>query len=295
MIMKINPMLKKEIMVNVRGIRLTVMMLVFNLVLAIIGLVVFYYILETARWSGSIDYSSTIMLYTVLMVIQFLLLAFMVPALTAGAISGERERQTLDILLASTLTPGKIVFGKLSSSILSVILMIISSIPIMSLIFIFGGIEIWDLFANVIFLIYIALFAGSIGIYCSARFKKTTGATAAAYGFVLFLGFGTVILTILLAFIYSFTGNGGKDVIKWIVMLILLFNPGATLVEIIGAQLGEGSLMENLFYESGLLGFIAEHWIFFSILFQCIIMVIMMRGAVKRVNPLYQKRSRKKG
>lgn len=295
--MKINPMLKKEIMVSVRGIRLTVMMLIFNIVLALIGLVVFASILDNARWSGSIDYSATITFYVVLVVIQFLLLAFLVPSLTAGAISGERERQTLDILLASDLTPGKIVFGKLFSSLLSVVLLLLSSLPVMSLVFIFGGVGIGDLIVNVVFLMYVALFAGSIGIACSAKFRKTTAATAASYGFVMLFGLGTVLIAGLLAIIFNMIDF--QDWMAWPMAIVLLLNPGMTLVDIIGGQVGGSGFLSQMFYGSNLAGlnFVIEHWSAFSFVLQGCIVVFMLRSAVKRVNPLSKrkpgKRSRK--
>jgi len=292
--MKINPMLKKEIMVSVRGIRLTVIMLIFNIVLALIGLVVFYSILENAKWSGSIDYSATISLYCMLVVFQVILLIFIVPALTAGSISGERERQTLDILLSSSLSPGKIIFGKLSSSLLSVLLLIFSSLPVMSLVFIFGGVEIADVVVNILFLMYIAFLAGSIGISCSARFRKTGTATAMSYGVLLLIGLGTILATVLLMIMYEWTNTG--EWARLLAALVLLVNPGTTLMEIIGNQITGEYFMQELFYSSsGLLYFVTSNWIPASIITQILMVTLILRSAVRRVNPLSKGKPFKQG
>jgi len=50
---------------------------------------------------------------------QFVLLALMVPSFASGTISGEKERQTLEMLLASPMRPGAIVMGKLLAALFS--------------------------------------------------------------------------------------------------------------------------------------------------------------------------------
>ncbi|MCL1964388.1 MAG: ABC transporter permease, partial [Firmicutes bacterium] len=49
--------------------------------------------------------------YIYLSVMQFFLIILVAPALTAGAIAGERERQTLDLLLCTRVGAIRIVTG----------------------------------------------------------------------------------------------------------------------------------------------------------------------------------------
>lgn len=284
---RVNPMLKKELLVGVRGIRLTVLMLIFNAVLALIGLAVFYTILQEARWSGSTSYSTIIVLYITLSVIQFLLIAFIVPAMTASSISGERERQTLDILLSSSLTPAGIIIGKLTSSILSVILLILSSIPVMSLIFIFGGVSVGDIISIELFFIYITIFAGSIGIACSTRFQKTTSATIASYGIILFLGIGTIFIVGIASMIRYGTGSYSSD--PGIVSLLLLFNPLFSLVSLLFQQVGSRGDIFTFFLDAGVPGFVGKNWFLISILSQLLVIVLLLYGSIRRLNPLKRK------
>ena len=136
--MQINPVFKKELKLSVRSARLPVVMLIYNSVLAFISLLIFYTIIGNAQWSGLMDFTSVILLYIVVISIEGVLLAFIIPALTASTISGERERQTLDILLTTRMTPFGIISGKLMSSVSMIVLLVISSIPVISIVFIFG-------------------------------------------------------------------------------------------------------------------------------------------------------------
>jgi len=285
--LKVNPMLKKEILVSVRSIKLTVLMLIFNIILAAIGLLIFSSVLETVRWSGRLDYSSTVSLYITLLVIEFILLAFIVPAITAGTISGERERQTLDILLSTSLSPSRIISGKLMSSIISVILLIISSMPVISLIFIFGGVSGGDILTSVLFLIFITVYAGAIGIACSARFKKTTTATVAAYGSVLFLGIGTLflvgILCVTASIRYPYESNIG------LFSLILLLNPAVSLMNLILKQVGSASDFSSGLQEIGVPGFMSDHWLIISTIVQILFILLLLIWSVKRLNPVKKK------
>ena len=65
---------------------------------------------------------------------------FIVPAVTASSISGERERQTLDLMLTTRMSAGQIVGGKLLSALSTLLLLILSSFPAVAMVFVYGGI-----------------------------------------------------------------------------------------------------------------------------------------------------------
>ena len=76
--------------------------------------------------------------------IEFILLMFIVPAVTAASISGERERQTLDLMLTTQMTAAQIVTGKLMGALSSLFVLILSSFPAVAMVFVYGGITWWD-------------------------------------------------------------------------------------------------------------------------------------------------------
>ena len=65
---------------------------------------------------------------------------FLAPAFTSGAISLEREKQTLDMLAATPISSLAIVVGKLFSALAYVFLLIAASIPLTAIVFVFGGV-----------------------------------------------------------------------------------------------------------------------------------------------------------
>ena len=65
----------------------------------------------------------------------------MAPTFAAGSITGEKERKTYEMLLASPLEPMTILVGKLLSSLSYLILLILSSAPLVILCFLLGGMQ----------------------------------------------------------------------------------------------------------------------------------------------------------
>ncbi len=279
--MHINPVFRKELKLGVRSVRLPVIMLIYNSLLAFISLIVFYTILESAKWRGTVDYSAVLMLYAVMIAMEGVLLAFIVPAMTSNAISGERERQTLDILLTTRMTPFGIITGKLMSSMSMVILLIISSIPVMSIVFIFGGVTITDVLMIVLYLIFAAVFFGTIGIACSARFKKTTTSTVVSYGGVLGLCGGTLLIVIISALISMMQSAVRTKSIVGVVALILLLNPGMTTFALLMEQLANTSWISTLLHDGfGIPLIFSDHWIPISIVMQLCIMLLLLWRAM---------------
>ncbi len=52
------------------------------------------------------------------------------PSFAAGAITGEKERKTYEMLLASPMRPGSIVLGKLVASLAHLAVLVFCSLPI---------------------------------------------------------------------------------------------------------------------------------------------------------------------
>ena len=75
------------------------------------------------------------------------LICLLAPALTADLISGERERQTLDLLLVTPLSRRQIVIGKLVAALGSLLLLIVLALPIQALAVLIGGIGLEELLA----------------------------------------------------------------------------------------------------------------------------------------------------
>ncbi|HOE56439.1 MAG TPA: ABC transporter permease [Bacillota bacterium] len=191
--MNINPVLLKELKVRMRGWKAAGIIAAYLLILSLVALFIMYNAFMNP-YSSTIDPQVSIGAYTGLAIIQFILIMFIVPALTAGAISGEREKQTLDLVLCTRLRPISIITGKLFASTSQTLLLIIASLPLFSMVFMFGGISIKEILQLFGFYIVTAVAVGCIGIFYSACLRRTTAATVLTYGTVAFLAFGTIFI-----------------------------------------------------------------------------------------------------
>ena len=193
--MNINPVLLKELKVRMRGWRAAGIIALYLLILSLVALFIMYTNFMNP-YSSTIDPQVSIGAYTGLAIIQFILIMFIVPALTAGAIAGEREKQTLDLVLCTKLRPISIITGKLFASTGQTLLLIVASLPLFSTVFLYGGISIKEIIQLFGFYIVTAVTIGCIGIFFSTYLKKTTAATVFTYGTVAFLAFGTIFIGI---------------------------------------------------------------------------------------------------
>ena len=131
-------------------------------------------------------------LFSGLLLIETLLVLVLAPAFTSGAISLEREKQTLDLLVATPLSTMGMVVGKLLSALTYVFLLIIASIPLASLVFVFGGVGPEDLIRGYVLLFALAFGMGALGLLISALVRRTQTATVMTYIVVLALTLGSV-------------------------------------------------------------------------------------------------------
>ena len=99
--MKTNPVYKRECMVSARSFKLALVLLVFNGILALVALLNMYSALAQVRLTAEVQYTGFLDLYMFVASLEFLMLILIMPAMTAGSISGERERQTLDLMRTS--------------------------------------------------------------------------------------------------------------------------------------------------------------------------------------------------
>lgn len=121
-------------------------------------------------------------IFATLGIAQFFLLLFSAPGLTAGAIAGEREKQTLDLLLITRLTPLQVVSGKLWSAVAFTLLLMFASLPVYSLLFLLGGIAMGSLIRTTIVYVVTVFLLGALGLFFSSVFRRTQAAVIAAYG-----------------------------------------------------------------------------------------------------------------
>ncbi len=181
-----NPVLIKELKLRFRSFKSFTGILFYLIVLSIF---VFGFIFISTNFTGSgfINPQQSVLLFGLLTYVQLGLILFITPGLTAGAISTEREKQTLNILLTTSQSSFQIIFGKMSSSIVFLLLLLIAGLPLYSLVFLFGGISPGQLLMIFAYLIVTMIAIASIGIMFSTLIRKTIVSMITTYGAMLFL------------------------------------------------------------------------------------------------------------
>jgi ABC-type transport system involved in multi-copper enzyme maturation permease subunit len=135
-------------------------------------------------------------IFASVLMLETLVVVFLATMTTAGAISLEREKQTLEMLAATPITSFAIVLGKLLSALVYVWLLIAASIPLTAIVFVFGGVAPDDVVRGYIVLIVTALGFGAFGLFCSSLVKRTQAATAIALFGVLAISLGTLFVIV---------------------------------------------------------------------------------------------------
>ena len=149
--------------------------------------------------------------FAALLMLMTLQVAFLAPSSTSGSISLEREKQTLELLIATPISSLAIVVGKLLSALVYVFLLIAASIPLMAVVFVYGGVGPEDVLRGYVVLVATALGLGSFGLLCSSIVKRTTAATAITIFGVLAVTIGTVFVLGFWQAVGRFDANGNRQ------------------------------------------------------------------------------------
>ncbi len=187
-----NPVLSRELLVNLRANRSFVLQFLY---VAFLGVMVYF--AWPAKEAGTTQVGPGVLqrLFDLFFLGQFFLVALVAPTFAAGSITGEKERKTYELLLASPLQPGTILVGKLLSSLTFLVLLILSSMPLMILCFLLGGILLSEIARAYLILILAAGTFGLISVACSSFFGRTSSALVVSYLVILPLALACVTLT----------------------------------------------------------------------------------------------------
>jgi len=248
-LLRLNPILVKEIRSRMRGPRAFITLTVTLVLMAgaMYGLV--QLMVAISRYSYDV-LSPRIgqTLFAVLAFLELVLVCAITPAVTAGAISGEREKRTYEMLQATPLSPSSILWGKLISALSYIFLLLFAAVPLASLVFVFGGVALRDMLKVLLVLVVLAVSFGMLGLFLSALFGRTGRATVAS--FVVVLAF--LFIPLLGVFAVAVLRNGnGQELLAWRWMLVP--SPISMLSSVLQPATGTGGI-------SGLLPFIGGFW-----------------------------------
>ena len=203
-----NPIIVKELRSRMRRKRSYVILTLFLIFSAGIVSLVYFGVAETNDFYPDPDVRRTLgqAIFITVVLLQLAAVNFVTPAFTAGSIVGEKENQTYELLRTTPVRAKDIVRGKLLSGLLFTLLLLIATIPMQSMAFLFGGIELAELLIATLMLIVTATAFSAIGVFASTLMKRSIPATILSYvianGGLILLPLVTVIVSAL--FPYAF-------------------------------------------------------------------------------------------
>lgn len=119
--------------------------------------------------------------YWVIILTLSTLIALIVPALTANAITLERERRTLDLLVATPLTARELLTGKLVGSMALVLLLLALTLPISAISLLLGGTTLAEMVETYAMVALSAMVLSALALFTSAYARNSTLAVFWSY------------------------------------------------------------------------------------------------------------------
>lgn len=298
-----NPVLRRELIERVQGAKVVVLITLWLALLT--GILVLAYQGSVAINDGfGLDVSEIgrvgRQIFEWVLFGMLVLTLFLVPGLTAGTITGERERQTLVPLQMTLMRPRDIIIGKLSSALAFLVLLIVAATPLLAVSFLVGGLSLLDVFRGLAMLLFTGLVLGAVCVAISARLKRTSAATVTAYGITFLFSIGSFLLMIVWAILFAL-GNGNDEPIAE----LLAINPFAAVGDSLPRSGGNGFIGETFSPFGGMRGIIDELggidrefdefgrelpngdrgpriWLYYSII-GIVLLVVSVRSAAKSI------------
>jgi ABC-type transport system involved in multi-copper enzyme maturation permease subunit len=177
----------KELRSRSRGWR-PVLVLTGYLLLLSGGVLGFLYLVRLGM--GVVPPTLGSQLFSTLALGAVVLLSFIAPALTAGAVSGERERRTLDLLLVTRASALGLVVGKLLGSLMYALFLLSASLPAFALVYLYGGVPPSYLLMVFLVAVVTALTHAAVALFLSALLRRTLATLVLSYMLVLGVVFG---------------------------------------------------------------------------------------------------------
>ena len=127
------------------------------------------------------------MLAETLFWIQMVLLGMMTPSLTSSSVSGERERESFDMLITTRLSPAQLIFGKAGFAASFVMLALFATIPLESIVFFLGGVSLSNFIISKLVLMAFGLLCSLLGLMLSSRETRSAYANGQTYLALMFI------------------------------------------------------------------------------------------------------------
>lgn len=193
---RLNPVMVKELRGRMRGVRGFAIISIFLTLMSFFTILL--YLLRVPAGGVVVTGDLGRDLFIGVLFIELMLIIFIVPALTAGAITTERERKTYDLLQTTLITKATFVVGKMQSALGYIVLLLLSAIPLQSIAFLFGGVSEAELILALLVLLVSAIALGAFGMFFSSITERTLAATIRSYTVAIGITVGLPLAALIL-------------------------------------------------------------------------------------------------
>lgn len=289
----LNPVFRRELITTFRSWKAYGAIIAYLLIMTLVALA-FNAIQSQNMYYSGFDPQTSSYMYMTLGAFQVALVMLIVPAFSGGAVSNERERQTLDLLLISKMSFFQIVWGKLLSSLTIAFVMIIASLPVFSIVMYHGGVSFWYILATTLYTLMLAMLSGSVSVFYSAITKKTV--ISIVWVYLTTAAFTVGSLIIFAFFLATSLGYYGGDALSTILLskILLIGNPGIGFMSLMDVIFGlgiENELVSQIdSYGLGRL-LCAIPMCVYNTIFNASVIALAVRGAAKRVNRKFKNKA----
>lgn len=193
-----------------------------NIILGLVMLMYANVIISNGKINGELDYAQVSFFYNMAIVLLFVIICSFAPYLLSNSLNILYENNIIEHLLAVRISFGEIVFAVYLRGILTLLTLVISAFPVVSISFYFGGFSLQKIIRLFLLIIIFAIFISSVCIFISSKILDKNVSIIIAY--IISFIFTIVNIFYLNIALYSFSYTIVYSIFLIILSLILLSN-----------------------------------------------------------------------
>ena len=175
------PLLWRELSQLAARKRTYVFRILYGAIVLSVAWIVFREIIDLGENPGFEVMGRGAELFKAIIVCQYSVVYVFLPAYCAGLISGEKERDTLQVMFTTKLSPWSIIIEKMLSRLIPFALLIVISVPILAVAYNYGGISAGMIWQSSLLLMLATFQIAAIAVLCSTYFQRTVSSFVATY------------------------------------------------------------------------------------------------------------------
>ena len=220
-----NPFLKAEWLKEGRGYRLAMLVVFYNALLALVTIMIMFINSQTFSEGYYYDPATYRYQFLIISTIQIILSCLIIPFLVWSLFTEDRENHFMDQFMVIPGVPGKFIRARITLVLSVMMLLFVSSLPILLLSAIYSGISWLKIIRLGALILVTSFWSGSLAIYSFCR--RNSGIMAAVRDIFLQVVFlvGTLFLIELMYGSFLSSGRPFPATFPGLALFLLALNP----------------------------------------------------------------------